>query len=61
MTQDICIFLQEILMGVDAATVINIFSGLPGMRNMGFATQPHRSGNPVLPYAIPLFFGSNSF
>ena len=51
MAQDVCIFfLQEVLMTVDAAMVINIFSGLPGMRNMGLAKQPHRPSNPVLPY-----------
>ena len=49
MAQDVCIFfLQEVLMTVDAAMVINIFSGLPGMRNMGLAKQPHRPSNPVL-------------
>ena len=30
-------FLQEVLMTVDAAMVINIFFGLPGMRNMELA------------------------
>ena len=50
MAQDICIFLQETLMTVDAAMVINIFSGLPGMRNMGLAKQHRRSNNPALPY-----------
>ena len=42
MAQDVCIFLQEVLMTVDAAMAINIFSGLPEMRNMGLAKQPHR-------------------
>ena len=51
MTQDVCIFfLPEVLMTVDATMVINIFSGLPGMRNMGLAKQPHQPNNPVLPY-----------
>ena len=55
MTQDVCIFfLQEVLMTVDAAMEINIFSGLPGMRNIWLAKQPHRPtrppANPVLPY-----------
>ena len=38
-------------MGADAAMVINIFSGLPGMRNIGLAKRPHRSSSPVLRYA----------
>ena len=51
MALDICIFfLQEVLITVDAAMAINIFSGLPVMRNMGLAKQPHRPSNPVLPY-----------
>ena len=37
-------FLQEVLMTVDGAMVINISSGLPGMRNMELAEQP------VLPF-----------
>ena len=45
-------FLQAVLMTVDAAMLISIFSGLPGMRNMGLAKQPHRPSNPVLPYLL---------
>ena len=30
--------------------VIKIFSGLPQIRNMRLARQPHRPNNPVLPY-----------
>ena len=37
-------------MTVDAATAIDIFSALPGMRNMGLAKLPHRPSSPVLPY-----------
>ena len=48
MAQCICIFLQEVLMTVDAAMVTNIFSRLPGMRNMGVAKQPHRPSIPAL-------------
>ena len=50
MTEDICIFLQEVLMTVHAAVAINIFSVLSGMRNMELAKQPFRPSNPVLPY-----------
>ena len=43
-------FHQEVLMTVDAAVVIKIFYGLPGMRSMGLAKQLHRTSSPVLPY-----------
>ena len=37
---------------VDHAMVINTPSGLPGIRNMGFAKQPRVPSNLVLPYLI---------
>ena len=37
-------------MTVGDAMVINIPSGFLGIRNMGFAKQPRRPSNPVLPY-----------
>ena len=39
-------------MAVDDAMVINIPSGLSGIRNMGLAKQPHVPSSPVLPYTI---------
>ena len=54
MAQDVCIFLQEVLMTVDADVVIKIFYGLPGMRNMGLAKQ-HRS-----PLSDARYFGMPS-
>ena len=47
-------FLQEVRMTMDATMVINIFSGLPGMRNMELAKQPHRPSYPVLPYIFEI-------
>ena len=43
---------------VDHSMEINIPSGLPGIRNMGFAKLPRVPSNPVLPY-VTVFWAAD--